>query len=882
MTGCYGGNSIISSTLGGGILIDATKVRWLAYTGGSGTVPAIGTNITQGGVTSSYLLAVYATITSAPSTVGSTMPATGFIKFREVDGLFSAGTLTGITATASGADRVGWLEIVGQQSANFNIPRLGNFTSRGEWFYLDNTTGVANQNILIPTNGSATAYSPGIWIQDGTGGSGTYTWSTNEAIITFNNHQFVVGSEIDLNFTSGDAIDIEHHTYRIREVTANTFTVRLTGSGLGGNVAIESYDFYSAIYAIGFSTTNFGTDVRSKHVLMGSNGSITIGHNGTTNVGYVPLAGRKTRIPNILLRQCTSAARALNAIPHPTVTTRPDFTTTSGGFIDLEYTFGDWYYLFSQPYFVKLRHIGTHDSVNISECATELELSDGGTGSSAGLVVSNLVLTSNFAGGDIFSWIGAGQPVGAIANQVTVTFCIGQIFRNCRFGIWIYARSTSRFAMVISQSTDITVEDCFSLNSPISITTSFNVRVKNHDYCDRYRGNTNSTTALNIFAIANSCIGVLIDNVTFGFKGAIANVHPHNSIVTTAASSDVRIRNLGSRTNFLNGGSALSPAYIYSDGGNNVDVKLQRCYMQPTRIGAHLLTNSTKNILLEDVYGDWTDLMNIAALNCIVRGGGGRNGTSGQASVYGTHFGGAFDDDTTGRMWLALNEPTSETLQFTSRLFSPGSGFTSAGGLSLATVDDFFICEMQEYRLQTTGFQDTAPTLSGTNTQNYDYEYQIDQGNGWSDWKIINGTNLSSEIVLPNQGYKLKFRITCRVANNANLINYIRCDTTSTLDAQLNNLYPLDTFSFTVNGLKEELLFGESGSDVVIYQAGTSNVLSSAGSVTGFNYIYEVSEPIDIGIFKKGYIPLYVRNFLLQSENGSLPVSQVLDRAYLN
>jgi len=104
MTGSLGSLSVTE----GEFLIDATQVRWLAITGGSGT-SAIGTTVTQGAV-SGYFLGYYASLTSAPST---TIGATGFIKLREVTGgTFSAGALSGITATASGADVTGWLEVV--------------------------------------------------------------------------------------------------------------------------------------------------------------------------------------------------------------------------------------------------------------------------------------------------------------------------------------------------------------------------------------------------------------------------------------------------------------------------------------------------------------------------------------------------------------------------------------------------------------------------------------------------------------------------------------------------------------------------------------------------------------------------------------------------
>ncbi len=59
MTGSLAAQTV-SATLGGGVLLDGRNVRWLPYNSGTGTVPAIGTSITQGGATG-YLLGVCGT-----------------------------------------------------------------------------------------------------------------------------------------------------------------------------------------------------------------------------------------------------------------------------------------------------------------------------------------------------------------------------------------------------------------------------------------------------------------------------------------------------------------------------------------------------------------------------------------------------------------------------------------------------------------------------------------------------------------------------------------------------------------------------------------------------------------------------------------------------
>ena len=162
MVGSFGNQTITD----GEIIYDGRDVRWLAFDSGSSTVPAIGTSITQAGVSSSYLLGVYSSLTAAPTAVGASMPATGFIKFREVTGAFVAGALTGITASATGADVTGWIEVVADSASTITVPRFGTHTIRGDWFFLSDTTGAVGQVIQIPTNGGgASTYCPGVWIE---------------------------------------------------------------------------------------------------------------------------------------------------------------------------------------------------------------------------------------------------------------------------------------------------------------------------------------------------------------------------------------------------------------------------------------------------------------------------------------------------------------------------------------------------------------------------------------------------------------------------------------------------------------------------------------------------------------------------------------------
>lgn len=79
-----------------------------------------------------------------------------------------------------------------------------------------------------------------------------------------------------------------------------------------------------------------------------------------------------------------------------------------------------------------------------------------------------------------------------------------------------------------------------------------------------------------------------------------------------------------------------------------------------------------------------------------------------------------------------------------------------------------------------------------------------------------------------------------------------------------------------------------SGSDIVILSAGTETVLASndgaTNAVTSFDYSYTYAANtfVDIAVYKTGYVPYVVRNYLLPANGGSVQVAQVLDRNYVS
>ena len=73
------------------------------------------------------------------------------------------------------------------------------------------------------------------------------------------------------------------------------------------------------------------------------------------------------------------------------------------------------------------------------------------------------------------------------------------------------------------------------------------------------------------------------------------------------------------------------------------------------------------------------------------------------------------------------------------------------------------------------------------------------------------------------------------------------------------------------------------GSDIIILEAGTSNIIDQVDQhpSSSYTYSYATLQLVDIGILKAGYKPKYIRSFQLTAVSSTLPVVVDIDRTYL-
>lgn len=837
--------------------------------------------------------------------------------------LLETGMETGLDFTTGGATAYdGIYEVTVLSPYHFTIPLAGsglggNVTSKpgvtmtftahalniGEQVYCDFTTGTGVDGTYtiyaVPTANTYLIAYPHVTALTAGSSSCIHT-----LVITFTTHLLNIGNKVALNFTSGTGASGE---YTVKTAAANTYNINFPHPAVtSGNVTMER------------------------------------------TIGNVAPSGCKTWIPSNILNECATATRAINTVPNATQASRPEWITTSAGAIDIEYVYGcSGFPTFAQPFSVKLHNCAFFDQIIISECASPLDLNDCNLSMQGALDLVSLLLTSNFSGGTVNNGkFLRGNTPGTTDHAAYPSYCKGITFNNCQAGIIQYVRSTG-MAWNFAYCDNITFNNCKSFNGNITVTTSTNLNFNNHDHNDRINGRTNVTSPYYAFLLYAGCTDIKIDGTTFGLANTIQDCHPASGIVSYSSCARIKVRNCGTRLLKMSGGTwavnAYGMSYIVVGGGNNNDIKIQRLYFDKVRTLMNLNVNSDKNMTYESVFGGlygWATKalmgMSHADLNGYIKGCQEINTTTGQASVYGTHFYDLFIGNERGRIVLPFNEPTSET----SSVFQMNSGvakFNSSSGLLLAAIGDQATFTDLFWRKGHIGFERTEAILSGPTQTRFDIHYALDTGSGFGSFhnlyyqraggagtsgqftftvtsatgvevgdyvwgtgigQFARVTNISTNTITVNvantatvsgvirfnhlpfetiseTGFKLKIRLTAIVVETV-ACAVLRIDTITSESAQSNNLYPLDTFTFGLTGLI-------NGSDVTILSTGTETVLDNQEDIVGSNYYYNYETPqeVDIAIYKQGYFPSYIRNYMLASANASLPVKQVADSTYL-
>ena len=815
MTGSLGA---ISAT-NGGLTIEGRNVRWLAFNSGSGNVPAVGTTITQGGV-SGYLLGVYASLTSAPTTVGSAVPSTGFIKFREVSGgNFSSGALSGIGASATGTDVQGWIEVALEGNVTMNYPGQG-LLVRGGWFELGTTNGSAGQTFQVPTNGGGAGTSvAGVQIETSPG-SGVYEWYPS-----------------------------------------------LVANGTTG----------------GFITAALSTDARAKYVQYIGGGQVRIGSDGTSNIGFVPASGCKVRVPNVFIRQTSSGARASNTLPNTAISSRSTLIGANTAKSDVENADINLYVNAGSPNVLRLVNCAIEARINVGQTRSTLVLQNTCIGHSVVCTNQGLNITSFVDTGDVtvtglkLPSIISGNGGTSIAATSTVGLTLSNIDAH-----FVFNRTTSQSTISFTAGCrNITLSNVRNWGGTVTLTNVDTVSISNIDHIDRMSGNTTATASQYIVTMTGgNANNVTIDGITFGNGGTLSDCQPYGGIVTSNGNVGLVVKNMGTRSAPVSAGSSATfyPNNIYNNTGNDTNTTLKRLYISNTRSAPLNFASSSSNLLFESIYTGSTTNINVIGTNALLKAIFGTVNIS-SSTKFSTFFSDGFTSNTVGfvNQYAAAPAGSSPFIEYS---LLGTSSFSDTGVITfLNGSGSYVIFEMPYFALGHTAFANSAPTITVSNPSVFTFEYQINTGAGYSAWKTLNASNLSGESINPSVGFKLKIRITCNTNASANYTG-LRIATVSTLSAQTDNLYPLSTSTLSFTGLQpgtEVRCYTGTSPASAVEIAG---VESTAGSTFSFTHANGGTAGY-IMIFALGYQPIIIP-YTYKTTDDSLLIQQVVDRNYSN
>jgi hypothetical protein len=636
-----------------------------------------------------------------------------------------------------------------------------------------------------------------------------------------------------------------------------------TVAGVFGGVWIETsagsgvYEKYAGVGSMVNSATT-PTDERGKIVWQTTAG-IRIGSDGTNNVGFLPPTGCKVLIPNVILTCCTRTAGSGSGprvLPNATLATRYEFATSAAGDVIINGAVMQWYGNFLQAFRADITNSIVNDSMILQEVASPINVNNNIVSPTQAQLNNALNMLSCFGGGTVQNNLFARFSLAASGAYVNVAnYNKNVLFTGNKTTTLLNRGNGTTGTWSCTQNVDCDWDNETLIGGRMLHVGAQRPLVNNLHYSDNFSGATGTANGHYAVDFTTGCVDSKVDGVNFL---GLTNVHPYNGIVNITACYNTFVRNLGSQPSPLNFGSANACGVIINGSGNNDGIYLQRLYVNNTRTGPWAFVNSDNLIDITDVRSDYADTSVMAGLNATMKNVALTGATTGQTSVYGTHFKTSFVSATVGKIEVLCNEPTVDSAS-QCYITSGTPKFNSVGQIALTSVGQEITWEMPFFAKSITALANLAPTLTGTNTGNLIYEFQYDIGAGYNGtWLVLNAANQNAVgAITPSVGIKLKIRARCSVASAGNLLTNISIPTITSSVNQGLNFYPMDEVTVTVSANTSLL-----GAEVRVYDmdniptGSLGTELSGTESCPGSNYSFQSSSGnlIWIQIMKNGYV----------------------------
>jgi len=531
-------------------------------------------------------------------------------------------------------------------------------------------------------------------------------------------------------------------------------------------------------------------DERGKFFGMRGNGGITLARRTNGSCGFKPVSGCRIRIPNTILSNAAwnttyPENSQINTIPKYTTSrlNRYQISTAAGGGLNFTKAIVNWANTYSGAFEVNFYDCSILDGISMTNTADRNRLINCGLSQWVTFNNTPLVINTNFTGSRVENT--RISRFVYVPSTTTPNFrCIILVqsndttFRNCRMDITDGPASINRriaatsIPMILNATgcDNLVFENNICIGGTFALEQTINSVFKNIQYAAFLNGNTRPQTVVfdGIFSFINSTSNILVDGVTT-FSN-LTGVYPYGGNTTTGSfflafastySNNITIQNIGTPSAPIDTGtSTTDPNATYTLvnlAGTTYNLYFKKIYITACRVNPVRTLNTTQNVLFDNVWvkdSSTATRHTILSNNTLVKGGYYNNlNYAGQSLVYGTHWQDFFKTDTEGQILIACNEPLESTVDQCSAVFNPGSGFTSTGAVSMVNdVSDQVIWTTPYYIVGHTslgyGLNSVNPPFAigtdSTTAQNHEFEYQIDKGDGFSDWKFLFGVRRRS------------------------------------------------------------------------------------------------------------------------------------------
>jgi hypothetical protein len=580
-----------------------------------------------------------------------------------------------------------------------------------------------------------------------------------------------------------------------------------------------------------YNTTNLGTDTRSQVCWLAGNGQLIIGGDGTNVFGFLPPAGWKIKVPNIITRGALLTAHDVDVISSPTATFNPNYSTAGSFDIEITAGYGVVYYAMQTCYKTVIKNVYSFHVILISNnflpplmerCGNSWRDTAGG---STGIqidycddvVVNDIQTTTRLSANSYFPFriLNTKRPQ---VNNLRIAGISGTIGTSISTGPGIY----------LSDVSNGTFNNISSKRGGIRFSASSGNKFTNFDYTHSLNGEAGvgaGTAGIQIFTFSTYANDNIVDGITFGENRTYPNQAPMAGISYTANSSNNRIRNCYSASDpyiMTNSVTTSYPTLIHSDGGNCYDNKIQRIYLVPDQatnraviFGTSAVSSGTQ---IDNCWLYHTTLNPISTNGMRIRNVGYTPAwaVGGVGSVYGHDWNTAYlkHSENTGLLHLAMNEP----YDFTDKVELSGTAaFSSVGFVSMPTAGDYGIWTSPIIKGYT-AFANLAPEINGGSARltNFTYEYDIDTGAGFSGtYKALTSANLILEDISDwEAGFRFRIKATCINGDGTlttNTVTYIRVHLLTTNTAK-GYLWALNTPTVELTGT-------ETGTGLAVFRS---------------------------------------------------------------